>query len=82
MAEGDCVRVQRWGGYARGGFSTGGAQGQCGIAWLVCPRGKSSSAGRQEKGNFHDLLVVLSLLKFHSWSIMSLHSDEGERSIV
>lgn len=34
------------------------------VALLVCPRGSSSSAGSQEKGNFHYFLAVLSLLKF------------------
>lgn len=60
------------------------AHGQCDIAWhgLACPRGNGSSAGSQEKGNFHYLLAVLSLLKFQSWLIVSLCSDQGKRSIA
>lgn len=49
------------------------------VALLVCPRGSSSSAGSQEKGNFHYFLAVLSLLNF---SIVPLPSKQGERNIA
>lgn len=32
-----------------------------------------------EKGNFHALLAVLSLSRFHSWLIISLAANQGKR---